>query len=129
MHPVRGVYGRLRSLYVDLDDATVRKLEEAILYGLVRDFESSLALFNYFPVHIKSKSMVALEHCLVFWNQALYLDAVEILNNAVSYAEKIGQDVHSYGLFTLVRLFLAHGEVFTQGQSVQAKHSLLEVRT
>lgn len=128
MNRVRGVYGRLRSLYIDLDYATVSKLEEAILYGLVRDFESSLAIFESFPDPIRHKPVVALEHCLALWNQALYLDGVEILDNAISYAEKIGQDVVSYGVFTLFRLYIAHGKIFTQGQLLYARDSLLEVR-
>ena len=58
-----------------------------------------------------------------------YLDAADILRRSLSYAEENGQDVRAHGIYTLLRLYLAHSEVITEGQLVRARDSLIEMRS
>ena len=127
--PSRGVYGRFCSLYSNLEDATVFKLEEAILLGLVQAFNPSLDIFESFPLSLKHNAVIAIEHCLVLWNDMRYLEAAEILRDAISFAERNGQDVRAHRIYTVMSLLLANAEILTEGDLTSAREILIETRS
>jgi hypothetical protein len=126
---IREKYGRLRSLYHQFDDATVSKLEKAILLAHVRAFSHSLAIFESFALPLKCNPVIAVEHCLVFWEQMRYTDAAKVLRDAISFAEENGEEVRAHGVFTWMRLLLANVDIMTEGNLTGAKEALKETRS
>ncbi len=127
--PSQGLYGRFRSLYGNFDDATVSKLEEAILLGHVRAFESSLAIFESFTLSSKHSAIVAIEHSLVLWNDMRYSDAAEVLRGAISFADTNEQHARARDVRTLIRLLLANADIITEGNLTRARECLIESRS
>jgi hypothetical protein len=125
---VPAVNGRFRSLYHTLDEDTVWKLDRAVLYGNVEAFDDALALIASVNPELKYSGVVSIEHSLILWNQGEYLQAAEILRESIAFAKRVGKDVQSHGIYTLIRLLLGHTEVLTEGDFTAARDSMRETR-
>ena len=122
------VNGRFRSLYVTLDEDTVLKLDKAVLYGYVEAFEDALGLVASIAPALQCTSVVSVEHSLILWNQGKYLEAAEVLRQAIALARREGKNVHSHGIYTVIRLLLAHAEYFSEGNLTAARDSMHETK-
>jgi hypothetical protein len=88
----------------------------------------ALALIASIAPELQCSGVVSVEHSLILWNQGKYLQAAEILRKAIAFAQREGKDVHSHGIYTLIRLLLGNAEYLTEGDFTAARDSMHETR-
>lgn len=120
-------YGTLWSQYDTLDDATISRLESAILYSELRAFEQSRAIYDAFPADIRHHPVVAIEQAMMHWLEWRLLDAAETLKDSLYWAQKNGKDINRPGIYTLLRIVLAKVEIFTKRDFTKARDSMKEL--
>jgi hypothetical protein len=111
-----------------LDEDTVSKLDQAVLYGNVGAFEDALALIVSIAPELQCSGVVSIEHSLILWNQMKYLEAAERLKKAIAFAQREGKDVDSHGIYTLIRLLVGNAESLTEGDFTAVRDSMHETR-
>ena len=122
------VYGRFRSLYATLDEDTISKLENAVLYGYVEAFDKALALIASINPDLQCNAVVSAEHSLILWNQGKYLQAAEILRKAIDFAQSEGKDVRTQGIYMVIKLLLADTKYRLEGDFTAARNIMQEIR-
>ncbi|KAL9119341.1 MAG: hypothetical protein Q9187_004105 [Circinaria calcarea] len=120
-------YGTLWSQYDSLDDATISRLERAILYSELRAFKRSRAIYNAFPADLRHHPVVAIEQAMMHWLEWRLLDAAERLEASLHWAQENGKDINTPGIYTLLRIVLAKVEIFTKSDFTKARDSMKEL--
>ena len=122
-------YGDLPSLYHTLDHQIIVRLEEAILCCCLRDFNSAVAVFDSFSVELRHHPVIAYQHSQAYWMQWSHFKGAEILQEALSAAEKSRADIQDPGVFTLLRLCYATAKYCTEGNLTLARDAMKETRS
>ena len=121
-------YGLLSSLYHTLDPSIVASLEEAVLYGIIRDFNRALPIFEKFPTELKQHPIIVFERVQVLWAQWLLKDCAVVLDEALSWPEANAMSSTAPGIYTLLRIIQGKLYIFTKGDFRKARDAMLEVR-
>ncbi|KAL8732428.1 MAG: hypothetical protein Q9181_003963 [Wetmoreana brouardii] len=121
-------HGALTSLYDTIPTSVAILVEKASLYCRVRAFPECHSTFDSIAVSIRRHPIVAYEEFLAYWAQWRLSDSVQVLENALAWAKERGNNMETYGLYTLLRIALAKAEVFTKGDFTRARDSMREVK-
>ena len=121
-------YGSLVSQYHLIPTSVANKLEQAIIYCKVRAFPDCQSIFDSMECDLRHHPIVAYEESLAYWAQWKLIDSAKVLQDALYWAQKGGENTQAYGLYTLLRVALGKAEVFTKGDFTRARDSMREVK-
>ncbi|ERF75709.1 hypothetical protein EPUS_01539 [Endocarpon pusillum Z07020] len=121
-------HGNLWSQYHTLDPAAIAPLEQAILHYRVRAYDQSKAIFDAFPPELKHHPVIAFERYQTYWLDWKLKDCLNVLREAITWAEAHGKVDDASGIYTLLRMSLARAEVLVNGDFSKARDSLREIK-
>jgi hypothetical protein len=121
-------YGNLWSLYYTLDPAAIAPLEQAILHCRVRNYEQAQAIAGAFPPELKHHPVIAFEHSQSHWLGWQLQKCLNVLREAVAWAEARGGVDNGSGIYTLLRISLARVGVLVETDFTTARESLREIK-
>lgn len=121
------LYSPISPLYHSLHTPEVPKLDQAVLYGQTRAFQESLAIFESFTTTVKQHPVIAYEYSTVLYAQGRPKDSASVIKDALQHQEQ--QQADALGIYKLLRLSLACMNVFSEGNFVQVRDSVKEIRS
>jgi hypothetical protein len=121
-------HGNLWSQYHTLDPTAIAPLEEAILYCRVRAYDQSNAILDAFPPELRQHPVVAFERSQNSWLGWKLKDCLNVLREAIAWAEAHGEVEDASGMYTLLRMSLARAEVLVDADFSKARESLREIK-
>lgn len=121
-------HGNLWSQYHTLDPAAIAPLEQAILHCRVRAYDQSKAILDAFPPELKHHPVVAFERYQIYWLDWKLKDCLNVLQEAIAWAEAHGKVDDASGIYTLLRMSLGRAEVLVHGDFSKARDSLREIK-
>ncbi|KAL8663598.1 MAG: hypothetical protein Q9202_003786 [Teloschistes flavicans] len=122
-------YGSLTSLYDSIPACVATSIERASILCRVRAFPECHSVFDSIEVKFRRHPIVAYEEFLAYWAQWRLSKSAEILETALTLADKSGNNVKAPRLYTLLRIALAKAKVFTKGDFTKARQSMMEVKS
>jgi hypothetical protein len=121
-------HGNLWSQYHTLDPTAIAPLEEAILFCRVRAYDQSNAILDAFPPELRQHPVVAFERSQNSWLGWKLKDCLNVLREAIAWAEAHGKVEDASGMYTLLRMSLARAEVLVDADFSKARESLREIK-
>lgn len=114
--------------YEQFQTPEIPNLDQAVLYGQVRAFKESLAIFESFSSDVKQHPVIAYELSTILYAQGRPKDSANVITETLLHEQ---QHLHARdfsNIYRFLRLSLAVMEVFSEGSFVRARESLKEIR-
>jgi hypothetical protein len=121
-------HGNLWSQYHTLDPTAIAPLEQAILYCRVRAYDQSNAILDAFSPELRHHPVIAFERCQNYWLAWKLKDCLNVLREAIAWAEAHGKVEDASRIYTLLRMSLARAEVLVVADFSKARESLKEIK-
>lgn len=121
-------HGNLWSQYHTFDADAIAPLEQGILYCRVRAYDQAKAILNAFPPKLRNHPVIAFERSQTYWLDWKVKACLNVLQEAIVWADAHGKSNHASGIYTLLRVSLARTEVLVDGDFSRARDSLKEIK-
>lgn len=122
------LYSPLSPMYEYFQTPEIPSLDQAVLYGQVRAFKESLAIFDSFSSDTKHHPVIVLELSTILYAQGRPRDSASVIKETLLHDQQPPDAGPRSEIHKALRVWLAVLEILSEGSFVRARESIKEIR-